>query len=59
LSELGYIDWEDRRYVPAALSPNGTGQAAKWRLSDLSFGPYATAESVWSSISTHSGEGTS
>ena len=30
----GYIDWEDRRYVPAALSPTGTGQAAKWRLSE-------------------------
>jgi hypothetical protein len=28
-------------------------------LSYLSFGPYATAESVWRSISTHSGEGTS
>ena len=34
LSNLGYIDWEDRRYVPSALSPTGTGQAARWRISE-------------------------
>lgn len=34
LSELGHIDWKDRRSVPAALSPTGEGQAAKWRLSE-------------------------
>lgn len=34
LSTLGHIDWEDRHYVPAALSPSGTGQAARWRLSE-------------------------
>ena len=34
LSNLGYIDWEDRRYVPSTLSPTGTGQAAKWRMSE-------------------------
>lgn len=34
LSTLDYIDWEDRHYVPAALSPTGTGQAARWRLSE-------------------------
>lgn len=28
-------------------------------VSVLTFGPYATAESLWRSISTHSGEGTS
>ena len=34
LSSLGHIEWEDRRYVPAALSPTKTGQAAKWRLTE-------------------------
>lgn len=34
LSEEGYIDWEDASYLPAALSPNGKGQAAKWRASE-------------------------
>jgi hypothetical protein len=34
LSDLGHIDWEDRRYIPSALSTTGMGQAAKWRLSE-------------------------
>jgi hypothetical protein len=34
LSPLSHIEWEDRRYVPAALSPTKTGQAAKWRLTE-------------------------
>lgn len=35
LSNLGFIEWEDRRYVPAALSLTGEGRAARWRASEL------------------------
>jgi hypothetical protein len=38
LSNMGYIDWEDRRYVPAALSPTGMGQAARWRAAEALMG---------------------
>ncbi len=38
LSNLGHIDWEDRHYVPSALSPTGMGQAAKWQASEALMG---------------------
>ena len=34
LSTQGFIDWKDAHYLPAALSPDGKGQAAKWRASE-------------------------
>jgi hypothetical protein len=34
LSTQGFIDWKDAHYFPAALSPDGKGQAAKWRASE-------------------------
>ena len=34
MSSPSHIEWEDRRYVPAALSPTKTGQAIKWRLTE-------------------------
>lgn len=34
LSTQGFIDWQDARYLPAALSPDGKGRAAKWRASE-------------------------